>query len=376
MPHPEASLAEADPEDSASPDPLAGSQGQDNDESVSAPLAFRPLPEPRTVQAVPPSAEVPDPSIPVRSFIRRMAVSRPDRSVLDRANPGTLLALPLFEGVQARGVVVLNRPQNDQNPFAVSGEITEPFRGSFVLVDDPRLGWRGMILPSSGDRAFDLEEDEAGQLFLYEMPRGEVVCSPMPRHPEFVAAPSSLAPLPVIPSGGFRSAREQAAWLAALRAAPPPAAPAGLQRATGPVPVLRSRPGARGVLYLDFDGEVVTDPYWANGRTIRAAASEFSTAQMTDIWRIVAEDFTPFQVNVTTVEADYTSAPQGLRMRCIFTPTTDAAPPGRGSGLSWIFPLDRDDALLVFQRDRAVCRQCPRGEGRLHDRVPRAGAYF
>jgi hypothetical protein len=83
------------------------------------------------------------------------------------------------------------------------------------------------------------------------------------------------------------------------------------------------------VLYLDFDGEVVTDPFWANGRTIRAEASGLSTEQMTDIWKIMAEDFAPFQVNVTTVEADYTSAPQGFRMRNIFTPTTDAAP---GSG--------------------------------------------
>ena len=258
-----------------------------------------------------------------------MAVSPPNRALLEQAEPGTFLALPLFGGVQAIGVVVLNRPTDSQNPFAVSGEVTEPFRGSFVLVDDPRLGWRGVIVPTSGKLAYDLEVDDSGQLFLYEVPRGEVVCTPMPRHPEFIPAPSSLAPVPSVPAGGVRSAREKAAWLAAQRAVSTPT-PGGVQRATGPVPNLRSRPGARGVLYLDFDGEVVTDPFWANGRTIRAEASGLSTEQMTDIWRIVAEDFAPFQVNVTTVEADYTSAPQGMRMRNIYTPTADAAPTAGG----------------------------------------------
>lgn len=259
-----------------------------------------------------------------------MAVSTPDIQVLRQALPGDSLVLALFDGAQATGLVILNQADNPQAPFSVSGEVLEPFRGSFALVNDPRLGWRGMILPSTGDRAFDLEEDEDGTLYLYEMPRGEVVCAPMPRHPEFIPARPSLVALPEIPAGGFRSAREKAAWQAALHAAVASSSTSPIvQGATGPVPSLRSRPGVRGVLYLDFDGEVVTDPFWANGRTIRAEASGLSTAQMTDIWRIVSEDFSPFQVNVTTIEADYTSAPQGLRMRCIFTPTTDAAP---GSG--------------------------------------------
>ena len=301
---------------------------QNNGLAVSPPLAFRPVSGPAPSSSDAATAAAADSSIPVKHFIRRMAVSFPNLEVLRLAQPGASLSLPLFEGVQATGLVVLNRPEDRQNPFAVSGEVLQPFRGSFALVKDPRLGWRGMVLPSTGNVAYDLEEDENGQLYLYEMPRGEVVCAPMPRHPDFIPASTSLAPLPRVPAGGFRSAREKAAWQAAMRAAVV-SSPAVGQRATGPIPILRSRPGARGVLYLDFDGEVVTDPFWANGRTIRAEASGLSTEQMTDIWKIMAEDFAPFQVNVTTVEADYTSAPQGLRMRNIFTPTTDAMP---GSG--------------------------------------------
>ena len=92
------------------------------------------------------------------------------------------------------------------------------------------------------------------------------------------------------------------------------------------VPVLDSLPGSRGVLYLDFDGEVVTDGSWNGGVTIFASAAvvnglPISAAQITDIWRRVSEDFKPFNVSVTTDESRYASAPIGERMRCIITPT-------------------------------------------------------
>jgi len=291
-------------------------------------LAFRVLSD---TQAQKEDADVPaqaeNPAIPAKRYLRRIALSRPDQAFLNKASAGSLLGLPLLDGVQAVGRVILNRGATSQDPAAISGQLEQPFPGSFALVEDPRLGWRGMILPASGNLAYELEEDPKGQLFLYEMLRGDVVCSPMLRHPDFVPAPSSLPPLPPIPPGGFSSARAKAAWLAAVNSNQKTQ---GMDRETGPVPQLRSRPNARGVLYLDFDGATVTDPFWADGRTINALPSGFSTAQMTDLWKVISEDFAPFWVNVSTVEADYNSAPQGLRMRCIFTPTTDAAPSAGG----------------------------------------------
>ncbi|GAA4272294.1 hypothetical protein GCM10022258_15880 [Aquimarina gracilis] len=94
-------------------------------------------------------------------------------------------------------------------------------------------------------------------------------------------------------------------------------------------PVLESLPGAEGIVYLDFDGEVVTGSRWAGGSQINAQSPEFSDEQIIRIWKIMAEDFRPFNINITTRRDLYEAAPRNRRMMCIFTPTSDAAP---GSG--------------------------------------------
>ncbi|HEX9998479.1 MAG TPA: hypothetical protein VGB45_15175, partial [Abditibacterium sp.] len=97
------------------------------------------------------------------------------------------------------------------------------------------------------------------------------------------------------------------------------------------VPILNSRLSATAQLYLDFDGETVTDPLWDEGRTIVAPAFDLSETEITDIFNRVKEDFAPFNVNITTDKDKYASAPVGKRMRCIMTPN-DAALPGTGGG--------------------------------------------
>ncbi|MCY2966854.1 MAG: metallophosphoesterase [Planctomycetota bacterium] len=72
---------------------------------------------------------------------------------------------------------------------------------------------------------------------------------------------------------------------------------------------LHSLPGAHHTIYLDFDGGVVQDPSWNNGSTINvnpfsiegtAAFSNNELAVIQRAWEVVAEDFRPFAVNVTT----------------------------------------------------------------------------
>jgi PKD repeat protein len=74
---------------------------------------------------------------------------------------------------------------------------------------------------------------------------------------------------------------------------------------------LHSLPGARKVIYLDFDGHTTTGTPWNNsyGATIVSAPYDsdglagFSTAELTNIqyiWQRVAEDFLPYGVDVTT----------------------------------------------------------------------------
>ena len=75
---------------------------------------------------------------------------------------------------------------------------------------------------------------------------------------------------------------------------------------------LNSRDDARHTIYLDFDGHRTTDPFWtvdnrdrpfetpAYSRDGRAGFSRGDLKAVQEIWRRVAEDFLPFEVNVTT----------------------------------------------------------------------------
>lgn len=74
---------------------------------------------------------------------------------------------------------------------------------------------------------------------------------------------------------------------------------------------LHSRPGAKRTIYLDFNGATITGTAWnSNGNTINAVAydidgnpSTFSSSELQRIqyiWQRVAEDYAPFDVDVTT----------------------------------------------------------------------------
>jgi hypothetical protein len=88
---------------------------------------------------------------------------------------------------------------------------------------------------------------------------------------------------------------------------------------TPPFPVeqtflLHSRPGSNRVIYLDFDGHTTTGTSWNNAYnggnpivspaySVDADRSQFSTTELSNIqniWRQVAEDYAPFNVDVTT----------------------------------------------------------------------------
>jgi hypothetical protein len=89
------------------------------------------------------------------------------------------------------------------------------------------------------------------------------------------------------------------------------------------VPRLASRPTSLVHMYLDFDGEQVTDPLWNGGRLIDAKAPAYTEAQIREIWSIVAERYAAFNINVTTRLEDYMNADINSRTRAIFTPTND-----------------------------------------------------
>lgn len=97
------------------------------------------------------------------------------------------------------------------------------------------------------------------------------------------------------------------------------AAPPAQQAGVAPVPAagvpadvfdLSSRPGSRRTIYLDFDGATYSGTRWRGGEEIVSPAysvdgdpttfSEVERAQVYLAWQTVAEDYAPFDVNVTT----------------------------------------------------------------------------
>jgi Immunoglobulin I-set domain len=198
--------------------------------------------------------------------------------------------------------ITASRKDPMANSQWIAGVVHSLSEGAFALVKDENSGkFSGHLLLHRQKKAFVIEEDGTGRLLLQERPIDAVICSGMPPEPN---------PVPM-----------------ALRN--------GVEELADPVPILDSLPGAEGVLYIDFDGEIVTNSSWKGGATINAlpavmAGRPMTAEQMTAVWAAVAEDFAPFNVSVTTSVQRYNGAPRNRRMRCIQTPTNDAAPTAGG----------------------------------------------
>lgn len=228
----------------------------------------------------------------------------------------------LIGGEMAEGVVSYIQEDGDHVVY-LAGRLSEPDTGIFFFRRQSMPGVAGthvgvVTLPGSG-RAFRLEPsslDGAPELVPHKL--SEVVCIKykMPyRMPSSAALPAEAAPgpeeAPVVDVGQHPTI-------------PVPDYQNG-------VPVLESLPGARGVIYLDFDGETTTQ--W-DGNLIVAKRPSLTGAQIREIWRSVCADYTSFNINVTTDLRVFERAPEGSRIHVISTPTTDAAP-GAG-GVAWL----------------------------------------
>ncbi len=84
------------------------------------------------------------------------------------------------------------------------------------------------------------------------------------------------------------------------------------------IPELESMPGAVGVLYIDFDGENVSGGPWG---TVNGQATDYTEEQIEKAWYIMAEDFTPYNINVTTIRSVYDGASTNSRQMVIFNET-------------------------------------------------------
>ena len=87
-------------------------------------------------------------------------------------------------------------------------------------------------------------------------------------------------------------------------------------------PTLNSYPTAAATLYLDFDGHDVNSSMWNYGTPFSCLPAIMTDLQITETFNRVAEDFRPFNINVTTDLGKFLDAPISQRIRIVVTPTS------------------------------------------------------
>jgi len=110
---------------------------------------------------------------------------------------------------------------------------------------------------------------------------------------------------------------------------------------------LNSYSSANAVIYLDFDGHNVAGTMWNVNGAFTCNSSGLSDAAITEIFNRVAEDYRPFNINVTTNEAKYTAAPYNRRMRVVITTSNEWYGSGAG-GVAYVNSFTWGDNTPCF----------------------------
>jgi hypothetical protein len=113
-------------------------------------------------------------------------------------------------------------------------------------------------------------------------------------------------------------------------------------------PRLNSFPSSPATVYLDFDGQFITGTSWNWSGSIYAQPSGLSNADIIEIFNRVAEDYRPFNLNITTDSMVYFAAPFNRRIRVIITPTYEWY--GKAGGISYVgsFNWGTETPAFVF----------------------------
>jgi hypothetical protein len=220
------------------------------------------------------------------------------------AETGDAIEFELTEGRTAKGVVKITQYRNGEVSY-ISGEITEPERGEFFFLTPPALGVAGKAVgvvqfPAS-QTAYRIEPTGVGgEPEFWQRRLDEVVCVGMPK--------------PIAAIANAATDTNQPAEITPLR---PDEFPTYVPSYNSNIVSLESLPGARGVLLLDFAGGYT--PTWGGVYYSKPAAANNNTIR--DVWKRVAEDYLPFNINVTTDIKVYLNAPETSRQRVAFTDT-------------------------------------------------------
>ncbi len=225
---------------------------------------------------------------------------------LGHPKPGQSIRFELVAGEMAAGTIRYVEHTNGQLIY-VSGELTLPEAGRFFLQKQTGPGkagdFVGVVEFPSSKKAYRIEPSGPnGGPELVEKPLDKVICLGLPALEATALQTEEIPPLdpddhPDYPVPDYQD---------------------------GIIP-LQSLPGALGVLYIDYRGGYT--PTWGG---IAYEKPNVSNAQIKEVWKRVAEDFIPFNINVTTDIRVYEAAGETTRQRVVVTPTTKAAPGAGG----------------------------------------------
>jgi len=103
-----------------------------------------------------------------------------------------------------------------------------------------------------------------------------------------------------------------------------------------------------GVIFLDFDGHLVTNTSWNVNGDINCAPANLTAAQIDEILMRVSNDYSPFNILITTDEAVYNAANISKRMRVVFTESWEWY--GQAGGVSYTgsFTWGNNTPCFVF----------------------------
>lgn len=223
-----------------------------------------------------------------------------------QAKAGDPVRFELTDGVIAEGS--LGIIQLDGGVVShVSGELTAPEKGKFFLITPPLGGKAGKavgVVEFHGSKtAYRIEPtgpDGAPELWRRRL--DEVICGEMKEaDPELLAGTAEIVPLR------------------------PDLVPDYVPSYNDEIISLQSYPGSPAVLLLDFAGG-----YTSSWGGVTYSRPPMDNAAIKDVWKRIAEDFMPFNINVTTDIKVFQAAPAASRQRCCFGPN-----PVTGAGVAY-----------------------------------------
>jgi hypothetical protein len=234
------------------------------------------------------------------------------------------ITFPLPDGRDARGTVETRHKTADGSPAGVSGRLNAPAKGTFHFRLQPVGSAAGPVIGAvvieGAEIAFRVLPGPEQTSLLVARPTDQVICRNYMLPPQNADGPQEI-------TAAYPTDIETPVYQ------------------NGIIP-LQSRPGAEGVIYLDFDGEAGPQEGWGDFEA--AAPSGMTPAKVMNIWARVSEDFAPFNLNVTTDLQVFLNAPETSRQRCIITPTKNAAPNAGGVAYMGSFGWSGDTPCWCF----------------------------